>query len=91
MIDMGQYGTILTMLVERDVLARSSLLRNLALQCIAVMHVAPGILARPAHMHLLLAFLLFVELKIRLGSTKNILEYRGTKSKKWPLHKCQSF
>ena len=65
--------TILTMLVERDVLARSSLLRNLALQCIAVMHIArgTGILARPAHMHLLPAFLLFVELAIRLGDTKN--------------------
>ena len=42
MIDMVQYMTILTMLVERDVLARSSLLRNLALQCIAVMHIARG-------------------------------------------------
>ena len=42
MIDMAQYGTILTMPVERDVLARSSLLRNLALQCIAVMHIARG-------------------------------------------------
>ena len=87
MIDMGQYGTILTMLVERDVLARSSLLRNLALQCIAVMHVAPGILARPAHMHLLLAFLLFVEMKI--PKCHGILEYRRTNSKVWPPYKCQ--